>query len=1076
MQNRDIYLKDPLQRTLLNDGVVSVHDELTEDALKTLRYELETFVCEGQYSDGLERMLDSFLKNLDKPKQPAAWVSGFFGSGKSHLVKMLRFLWTDFEFADGAKARGIAQLSDEVRDKFQELSIVAKRFGGLHAAAGKLGAGADDDVRLEFLRILFKSVQLPEKYPLARFVLWLKGEGMLQTVKEYIRRQGKTFEYELNNLYVSPVLAQAILHASPGFAASPADARTLLKTQFPRVNDISLEDVIATVKLALTQDGVFPCTLIVLDEVQQFIGDNSDRSYNVQLLAEECCERFQGRLLLIGTGQTAVTGTPLLKRLADRFTVRIQLSDTDVETVTRKTVLAKKSSELRHVEAVFTECSGEISRHLTGTGLASRPEDRAVFASDYPLLPTRRRFWEKVLRSVDTAGTTGQLRTQLKIVDEAVKSSAEAPLGTVAAGDYIYDQIATDLLQSGVLLNEIYNKIESLRSQDHDGRLKSRICALCYLIGKLPREEGTDTGLRATVETLADLLVQDLRRGSEELRNKLPAVLEELTASRFLMQVEQEYRLQTRESAEWEIVFQQEFQKISSDAPRIDSDRDELLRKELSARFRGKTLTQGASRTPRKLCLHFADDDPPLDQGVPVWLRDGSKETEKSVMNDIRAAGVNSPVLYVYIPRRSANDLRHSLATFLAAENTLHIKGAPGTPEGLEARSAMQTRRNAAEEKLKLTYQEILKGARVFLAGGSEYVRNTLVESVLDGARDALDRLYPSFEAADFRWETALKRARSGDGSALAAIGYHGAVEQHAVCDALLKYIGAGKKGNKVRKEFSGGSYGWPQDAIDTALILLTHTEHLQARFQGKAVQAKELDQRKLAAVEFRVEHITLTAAQRIALRKLYQQIGLHCKSGEEPAAANEFLQRVLDLAQQAGGDPPLPPRPKTQDIQDLLTLNGNEQLAKMYEQREQLAHSLEEWQRAAEKIRQRRTGWEGLRSLLHFAPATPDVEQIRREQNTILQERRLLNDPDSHAAAQRTARSNSAGTPDSGAASLCEPLRGRHGQPGETPRSGSSLRLSSKSRSCAKPACRKPRTSRSAQKPNCSVLWSECL
>lgn len=995
MQNRNIYLKDPLQTTLLNDGVVSVQDEFTEDALKTLRYELETFVCEGQYSDGLERMLASYLKNLDKPKQPAAWVSGFFGSGKSHLVKMLRFLWTDFGFSDGAKARGIAKLSEEVYDRLRELSIAGKRFGGLHAASGKLGTGADDNVRLELLRIIFKSVNLPEKYPIARFVLWLRGEGILHHVKEYVEQQGKLFEYELNNMYVSPVLAQAILQASPNFANSPAGVRGLLKEQFSRVNDVSLEELIETVKLALTQNDSFPCTLIVLDEVQQFIGGNSDRSYDVQLLAEECCEKFQGRLLLVGTGQTAVTGTPLLKRLADRFTIRIQLSDTDVETVTRKTVLAKKPSELKNIETALTDCSGEISRHLTGTQLAPRTEDRAVLVSDYPLLPTRRRFWEKVLRSVDTAGTAGQLRTQLKIVDEAVKISADAPLGTVVAGDYVYEQIATDLLQSGVLLNEIYNKIEQLKGEGQEGRLKARICALCYLIGKLPREEGTDAGIRATVETLADLLVKDLQRGSEELRNTLPSLLDELTSSGFLMPVEQEYRLQTRESGEWETVFRREFQKILSDAPRIDSDRDEALRKEISGRFRGKILPQGTSRTPRKLLLHFSDDDPPTDQGVPIWFRDGWKETEKGVMNDVRAAGVDSPIVFVYIPRRSADDLKQSLATFIAAENTLNVKGTPSTKEGLEARSAMQTRRNAAEEKLNLTYEEILRGARVFLAGGSEYVQSTLVESVIDAAKNALDRMYPNFEQADYRWETVLKRARNGDGSALAAIGYNGAVEQHAVCDAMLKYIGTGKKGSDIRKEFSGGRYGWPQDAIDATLILLTHTEHLRARFQGNSIQAGTLDQRKLSAAEFRVEHITLTAAQRITIRKLYQKVELNCKSGEELSLAKEFLQVLLEFAEQAGGDPPLPTRPNSRYVQDLLSLTGNEQLVKMYEEREQLAQDFEEWQRTAEKITQRDSGWERLLKLFTFAPGTMEVTEIQREKAAILEERRLLNDPD---------------------------------------------------------------------------------
>jgi hypothetical protein len=78
MLNRDIYQKDPSTRKLVNEGVASVNDEKTNQALSVLRYELETFVCDGQYEKGLEHILDVYLKNIEQAEQPAVWVSGFY--------------------------------------------------------------------------------------------------------------------------------------------------------------------------------------------------------------------------------------------------------------------------------------------------------------------------------------------------------------------------------------------------------------------------------------------------------------------------------------------------------------------------------------------------------------------------------------------------------------------------------------------------------------------------------------------------------------------------------------------------------------------------------------------------------------------------------------------------------------------------------------------------------------------------------------------------------------------------------------------------------------------------------------
>ncbi len=78
--------------------------------MAVLRYELDTFVCDGQYEKGLEDILNTYLKCVEQSQQPGVWISGFYGSGKSHLVKMLRALWVNTEFQDKNTARGLANL------------------------------------------------------------------------------------------------------------------------------------------------------------------------------------------------------------------------------------------------------------------------------------------------------------------------------------------------------------------------------------------------------------------------------------------------------------------------------------------------------------------------------------------------------------------------------------------------------------------------------------------------------------------------------------------------------------------------------------------------------------------------------------------------------------------------------------------------------------------------------------------------------------------------------------------------------------------------------------------------------
>ncbi|HEX6035432.1 MAG TPA: hypothetical protein VFY83_13385, partial [Anaerolineales bacterium] len=432
MRTKEIFLKDPLGWKLVNEGVSSNN---TED-LATLKFELESFVCDGEYLNGMRRILQGYIDSFGSPEQKAAWISGFYGSGKSHLAKVLRYLWTNFTFPGGSTARSLAHLPDEITDLLTEISTLGKRHDGLHMAGGTLKAGVGS-VRLRVMGLFFKSVGLPEGYPYAKFLLHLKRDGKDEVFKLAVEAQGKDFNKELGRLYSSSALAKAYVQCYD-HVTEPSQVGAMLRAQYPDVNDVSMGEMCDVIREALSYGGGLPCTLLVLDEIQQFIGQDAQASLDVQEVTEALSKEMDGRLMIVGTGQSALNDMPNLQRLMGRFTIKIHLKDNDVEKVVRTVVLQKREDKKPDIKKLIAKNEGEITRQLEATKLATRSEDDQAYLPDFPLLPVRRRFWERVLHSVDSTGTAAQMRTQLRVVHEACRTYADAELGAVVPGDFLY--------------------------------------------------------------------------------------------------------------------------------------------------------------------------------------------------------------------------------------------------------------------------------------------------------------------------------------------------------------------------------------------------------------------------------------------------------------------------------------------------------------------------------------------------------------------------------------------------------------------------------------------------------------
>lgn len=993
MKNKELFSLNPEQVNLKNEGVAKIRTINEQEDLSIVEYELKTFVCEGEYYDGLKKILEYYLQNYNSTEQTAFWVSGFYGSGKSHLVKMASYLWNDFEFPNGKTARSIKPLPQEIKDLFVEVDRKQKIQGKL-SIAGTLRDFPSKDIRYSFLQIFLNSLGLPQQYHHFKFVYWAKKEGIYDELKALVEAAGRDFRKEVENLFVSPVLARAVLELIPELAENEIKLKDLFKAQFPRVETIGREDFVRTIReeiLPLNFGDNIPCTIIVLDEVQQFIGQDSDLAFDVQLLAEDLCSRFDGKFLLVGTGQNALTDTPLLQKLMARFRIPIPLSNTDIQTVIRKTILDKKPSTIANLTSKLDGALGEISRNLEGTTFGYLSEDKSKLVADYPLLPSTRKFWYKVLQVIDVAGTSGQLRNQLRIIDDSLKSIANLEVGQIVPADFIFYQNPTQLIQVGLLSNEMSNVIHERKAKGGDAEIEGRVLSAVFLLDRITSNI-SETGIKSNEKTIADLLIDNLNVNSEAFRSKIKTLIKKLVDEKVLMPINDEFKLQTKVGAEWEQEFTKQFIKLNNSGDdQIQTHRRESILAYFKERTKSISVTQGTSRIVRDFELWDKDTPPSTEHKLNIWIRDGWYENESAVLSEIRAAGNNSPLAYAFVKKFRDPELRTEIIKFLAASFTIPAMGVPSTLEGEQAKKSMETRKAQARNAIQELVERICDETALFLAGGNAVQSGTLKDNIQEALNSIAVRQFPEFGKADFlNWGQALTRAQAGHPDALNSISYSGDVDKHPVSAEILRFIGnATKSGKEIRNQFMKTQYGWPQDAVDTMLFMLKNMQQI-------STSDPDLKPGKINQATFKKEIHILGAKDKIAIRKLFQDAGITCPPNQEIFPfSNEYLQKLKSLALQVGGDAPRPTKVDIDYITQIENKEGNERLLDIIQQQDQLRTHYRDWNSKAVQVSNREPAWNLLVELANHAPVEPKIEQLKTEIAAILENRLLLQEPD---------------------------------------------------------------------------------
>ncbi|EHQ36235.1 BREX system P-loop protein BrxC [Methanoplanus limicola] len=1001
IKNSEVFFKDPTTYTIPNDGVAKVAPLSKSDKNDWIvaRYELENFVCKGSYHEGLRRILQSYLDHLDKASQPAVWVSGFFGCGKSHLVRILDFLWRNIEFSDGTKGRDLCNLPDDVKVLLKELSTETKRSGGIWSAAGTMSAGGGDGPRTDLLQLVLRSAGLPENIEVARVHLWLEECGILDDVREYLISIDK--EKDLLHPFVSPKFIEAVIKFHPDYSGDedPKDVKNDLRREFRTSSGISNTEMVSMLnQIFLMQSenkDKLPLVLIILDEVQQYltIGDGSDKLLDFQEAVEECCRRFSGKVLFIATGQEALQANTQLQRLQGRFSEKVILESKDVDTVLRETVLLKKESMKPELRSVLDRVNGEISRHISNSKLAHRQEDDRFILSDYPLLPTRKRFWERVLASVDPDGMGNQLRNQLRLVFDGLKDYAGCDIGHFIPADYIYTQNKRYLRQNYILTQNVDDLISRENDGTEKGELRSRICATIFLIQHID----PSYGIKAEPETICDLMVSDLVSGSESLRQSVPLLLEDMHTRGVLAHIDTEYRIQTEEGGVWEGDYQKRRAKFKGDDTRIIDERVKFIKNRMSGILGSVNLIQGESRTPRNVSVtYFGDERPRTGKEIPVWVRNGWDIPEKDVINECAAEGNESSIVTVFIPLEFNDELKNEIAGYLAADRVIDRKGTPNTQDGIQAKQNIETKRERHKARAERIVDDILRDAKVILGGGTVVPGDSVSECIKDASNRAMVRMYPKFDDGDAAgWDKVIRAVAKGEQSPLSKIGFSRDPKEHPVCREILKRLNSEKKGSELLKALGEPPFGWPKDAINAGLIVLVASEYVNVKLNNRPAGAVDLNARNIGNASFEVEDVVLSTNEKFGARKMYAELGLSGKSGKETEEAGLFLEKLNALAKSTGGDAPLPYAAEPPYLSELAGYSGNSLVKELNERREIILSDIKLWKATAELIDSRSKEWATFSRLLDHSEGLPDYDLFDGEAKSVIAGRSLLSDPD---------------------------------------------------------------------------------
>jgi energy-coupling factor transporter ATP-binding protein EcfA2 len=332
LQLNEIFAKDVQQPI---EGVVKADDVVN------LGVEVDEYVLTNDAAKGVAPLLEEYTNYTNAN---GVWIPGFFGSGKSHLLKMLAHLLGDVQGQDFPRdhvtSTFVAKTDDAMLNASfnKAASIPAK---SLLFNIDQKATLISKDQRDALLRVFVKVFDESRGYfgsqgHVARFERDLDNRGEYEAFKDaYKQISGRAWSQgrEEGVLEESNV-AKAFADVSGQGEAATTNILAKYRSEY----SVSIEDFADEVKAWLDkQDSSFRLNFFV-DEVGQFIADNTTLMLDLQTIAETLNTKCKGRSWVFVTSQedmdkvigdqTKQQGNDFSKIQA-RFKIRVKLTSAD---------------------------------------------------------------------------------------------------------------------------------------------------------------------------------------------------------------------------------------------------------------------------------------------------------------------------------------------------------------------------------------------------------------------------------------------------------------------------------------------------------------------------------------------------------------------------------------------------------------------------------------------------------------------------------------------------------------------------------------------------------------------------